>query len=87
MKKFLALILVLALVLSSMVGCGAKKEEAASTTAAEPELTVGFIYIGPANDGGFSEAHDNGRKAMEEYFKGKVKTLTAENVAERQAGC
>jgi len=84
MKKFLALILVLALVLSSMVGCGAKKEEAASTTAAKPELTVGFIYIGPASDGGFSEAQDRGRQAMVDYFKGKVATLTAENVSEEK---
>ena len=82
MKKFLALILVLALVISSLTGCGSKKDAEEPAKTAEPELTVGFIYIGPATDGGFSEAHDNGRKAMEEYFKGKVKTLYQENVAE-----
>ncbi len=84
MKKFLALILVLALVMTSLVGCGggAKEESGDTTKTDEPVLTVGFIYIGPANDGGFSEAHDNGRKAMEEYFKGKVKTIYQENVAE-----
>lgn len=81
MKKFLAVLLVLALVLTSFAGCGAKekKEPAASD---KPELTVGFIYIGPASDGGFSEAQDRGRQAMEDYFKGRVKTLTAENVPE-----
>ena len=82
MKKFLALILVLALVISSLTGCGSKKDAEEPAKTGEPELTVGFIYIGPATDGGFSEAHDNGRKAMVEYFKGKVKTLTAENIAE-----
>ncbi|HVI39598.1 MAG TPA: BMP family ABC transporter substrate-binding protein [Anaerovoracaceae bacterium] len=82
MKKLLALILVLALVMSSLVGCGGKKDAEEPAATDKPDLTVGFIYVGPATDGGFSEAHDNGRKAMEEYFKGKVKTLTAENVAE-----
>lgn len=83
MKKFLALILVLALVMSSLAGCGGKKNATDDSAKSDkPEMTVGFIYIGPKADGGFSEAHDNGRKAMEEYFKGKVKTLTAENVSE-----
>lgn len=83
MKKLLALVLGLALVMTSLVGCGGgdkKSDDSAKTS--EPEMTVGFIYIGPAHDGGFSEAHDNGRKAVEDYFKGKVKTLYAENVAE-----
>lgn len=83
MKKFLALILVLALVMSSLTGCGGGKTEGDDSQAAgEPELTVGFIYIGPKTDGGFSESHDRGRQAMEEHFGGKVKTLTAESVPE-----
>jgi len=82
MKKFLALILVLTLVMTAFVGCGGSQKDAEEPAADQPELTVGFIYIGPANDGGFSEAHDNGRKAVEEHFAGKVKTLKVENVAE-----
>lgn len=82
MKKFLAVLLVLVLAMSSMVGCGGGTEEPAAE--GEPELTVGFIYIGPATDGGFSEAQDRGRQAMEDYFEGKVATLTAENVAEEK---
>ncbi|HWQ80567.1 MAG TPA: BMP family ABC transporter substrate-binding protein [Anaerovoracaceae bacterium] len=87
MKKLLALILVLTLVMSSLVGCGggggATTEEGDDSAATgEPEITVGFIYIGPATDGGFSEAQDRGRQAMVDYFQGKVKTLTAENIAE-----
>ena len=85
MKKFLALILVLALVMSSLTGCGGgTKESDDSQTTDEPELTVGFIYIGPAHDGGFSEAQDRGRQAMEDYFKGTVKTIYMENVAEEK---
>jgi basic membrane protein A len=83
MKKFLALILVLAIVMTSLAGCGGAKDKSSDTAkTGEPELTVGFIYIGPKTDGGFSEAHDNGRVAMEEYFKGRVKTIYQENVAE-----
>lgn len=85
MKKFLALILVLALVMTSLVGCGGSKDaEEPDTAAGEPELTVGFIYIGPASDGGFSEAQDRGRQAMVDYFGGKVATLIAENVSEEK---
>lgn len=84
MKKLLTLILVLALVMTSLVGCGggAKDESKDNQTADKPELTVGFIYIGPAKDGGFSEAQDNGRQAMVDHFKGKVKTLTVDSVPE-----
>ncbi len=86
MKKFLGLILVLALVMSAFVGCGgaASESDDAAATADQAELTVGFIYIGPAHDGGFSEAQDRGRQAMEDHFQGKVKTLTAENVSEEK---
>lgn len=83
MKKFLALFLVLALVMSSLVGCGGADTEEPEGTG-EAELTVGFIYIGPATDGGFSEAHDRGKQAMEEHFGGKVSTLIAENVSEEK---
>ncbi|MBR0597498.1 BMP family ABC transporter substrate-binding protein [Sinanaerobacter chloroacetimidivorans] len=85
MKKFLAVLLVLVLAISSFTGCGGKGNDTEDPTAkGEPELTVGFIYIGPKSDGGFSEAQDRGRQAMEDYFDGKVATLTAENVPEEK---
>ena len=45
MKKLLTLILVLALVMTSLVGCGGgtKDESKDNQTADKPELTVGFI--------------------------------------------
>lgn len=82
MKRILALLMVLALVMTSLAGCGDKKDDTNSGDATEPELTVGFIYVGPAKDGGFSEAQDRGRLAMEEHFEGKVKTLKMESVKE-----
>jgi basic membrane protein A and related proteins len=53
----------------------------ASAQAAEP-LKAGFVYIGPTGDHGWTYAHDQGRKALEEQSGGKVKTTFVENVPE-----
>jgi len=71
----------------ALVGCG-KKEEAAApaaapATAAKAEpLKIAFAYIGPVGDGGWTYAHDNGRKAVEKEFGDKVVTTFVENVPE-----
>lgn len=38
--------------------------------------------MGPVGDGGWSFAHDNGRKAIEKEFGGKIKTTFVESVPE-----
>lgn len=48
---------------------------------AEP-LKIAFAYVGPVGDGGWTFAHDNGRKAVEAAFGDKVKTTYVENVPE-----
>jgi basic membrane protein A and related proteins len=48
---------------------------------AEP-LKIGFIYVGPVGDAGWTFAHDNGRKAIEAEFGDKVKTQMVETVKE-----
>jgi simple sugar transport system substrate-binding protein len=45
-------------------------------------LQIGFAYVGPVGDGGWTFAHDNGRKAIEKEFGDKVKTTFVENVPE-----
>lgn len=50
--------------------------------AAEEPFKVGFIYVGPVGDHGWSYQHDQGRKALEEKFGDKVETTFIENVAE-----
>jgi len=52
-----------------------------AASAAEP-LKVGFIYVGPVGDYGWSHGHDQGRKAVEKHFGDKVKTTFVESVAE-----
>jgi simple sugar transport system substrate-binding protein len=49
--------------------------------AAEP-LKVGFIYLGPVGDFGWTYQHDIARKACDAKFGDKIKTTYVENVAE-----
>ena len=52
-------------------------------TAASADTTkVGFIYVGPVGDGGWTYEHDQGRKAVEAAFGDKVETFYQENVPE-----
>jgi simple sugar transport system substrate-binding protein len=71
---------------AALVGCGKKEEPAApvaETAAAKTEpLKIAFTYLGPVGDGGWTFAHDNGRKAVEKEFGDKVKTTFVENVPE-----
>ena len=77
---------------AALAGCG-KKEEAKPAEApkpvasapapAKPEpLKVAFAYVGPVGDGGWTFAHDNGRKALEKEFGDKIVTSFVEKVPE-----
>ncbi|WP_414636816.1 BMP family ABC transporter substrate-binding protein [Aquabacterium sp.] len=76
---------------AALVGCGKKEEAApaapasapASAAAAKPApLKIAFAYVGPVGDGGWTFAHDNGRKALEKEFGDKIVTSFVENVPE-----
>jgi len=45
-------------------------------------LKVGFVYVGPVGDAGWTYAHDLGRKALEAKFGDKVQTTFVEKVPE-----
>ena len=77
---------------TALVGCGKKEEPTAAAPAApaaasaaapkaEP-LKIAFASVGPVGDGGWTFAHDLGRKAVEAEFGDKVKTSYIENVPE-----
>jgi simple sugar transport system substrate-binding protein len=53
----------------------------APSFAAEP-LKVGFIYVGPVGDAGWTYAHDQGRLALEKELGAKIKTTYVESVPE-----
>src|SRR3979409_1854258 len=50
-------------------------------TGAEP-LKVGFIYVSPIGDAGWTFQHDTGRKEMEKALAGKVTSKFVESVPE-----
>ena len=72
---------------AALIGCG-KKEDAPAPAAAAPAaakpapLKIAFAYVGPVGDGGWTFAHDNGRKAIEKEFGDKIKTTFVESVPE-----
>ena len=49
---------------------------------AQEPLKVGFVYVGPVGDAGWTYAHDQGRIALEKAFGPKVKTTFVESVPE-----
>jgi len=79
---------------TALVGCG-KKEEPAPAAPAAPApaaeapapakpapLKIGFAYIGPVGDGGWTFAHDQARKKVEAEFGDKIATTYVESVPE-----
>jgi basic membrane protein A len=91
MRTLLKFAALTAVASATLVGCGKKEEPApvpapapvASAPAPKPEpLKIGFAYVGPVGDGGWTFAHDNGRKALEKEFGDKIVTSFVENVPE-----
>ncbi len=64
--------------LAAVLGLGAC---ALAAEAAEP-LKIGFVYVGPVGDHGWTYQHELGRRELVEHFGDKVKTSFVENVAE-----
>jgi basic membrane protein A and related proteins len=54
----------------------------ARTTTKSAPFKAAWIYVGPHNDGGWSEAHDLGRLYVQKHLGSKVKTTFKENVPE-----
>ena len=77
-----------AVALATLAGCGKKEEAPAPAAAAAPaapaadKLKIGFLYVSPIGDGGWTYQHDLGRKAIQEKFGDKVETSFVESVPE-----
>ena len=52
------------------------------TASAADKTKVGFVYVGPIGDHGWSYEHNQGRLAVEKAFGDRVKTTYVENVSE-----
>ncbi|MEL6800334.1 MAG: BMP family ABC transporter substrate-binding protein [Pseudomonadota bacterium] len=55
---------------------------ASMATAQDDPLKVGFVYVGPVGDYGWSYEHNEGRLAVEEAFGDRVETTFVESVPE-----
>ena len=54
----------------------------ANAAWAEDPMKVGFVYVGPVGDHGWTYQHDQGRLAVEAHFGDAVETTYVENVNE-----
>ena len=87
MKRILSLVLTLVLALGLMLtGCSTSKSKSdTASNGTAKKIKVGFIYVGPVGDGGYTYAHDQGRKYLEKELGDKVETIFKESVAEDTA--
>ena len=72
---------VLAAIAAGALASTAALPAAAQGKAGEP-LKVGFVYVSPIGDAGWTFQHDTGRKEMEKALGGKVTTKFIESVPE-----
>ena len=63
---------------TAVLGFGAGSGKAAQAAA----FKAAFIYVGPHNDGGWSQAHDQGRLYVQKMLGSKIQTTYKENVPE-----
>ena len=61
---------------------GAALAISAATGSLADKTKVGFVYVGPVGDMGWSYEHDQGRKAVDAAFGDKVETFYVESVPE-----
>ncbi|WP_370161950.1 BMP family ABC transporter substrate-binding protein [Limimaricola soesokkakensis] len=65
-----------------LLGATAAAAFATGTMAQDDKTKVGFIYVGPVGDLGWTYQHDQGRLAVEEEYGDKVETVYVESVPE-----
>lgn len=76
MKKLVSLLVAVSMVAALVLtGCGSENDS--------DKMTVGFIYVGPIGDGGWTYAHDAGRLYLEDELG--VNTIYKESVEENES--
>ncbi len=65
-----------------VVAVAALAAVATSTAGSAATIKAAWIYVGPHNDGGWSQAHDRGRLYVQKKMGSAVKTTFKENVPE-----
>ncbi|MEM7318440.1 MAG: BMP family ABC transporter substrate-binding protein [Pseudomonadota bacterium] len=67
---------------TTLLATGAMALGLATAAVAQDKTKVGFVYVGPVGDGGWTYEHDKGRLAVEAEFGDKVETVFVESVPE-----
>jgi basic membrane protein A len=77
-KLALGAALLVAAAIAALLAVGTSSGSAKSTAA----FKAAWIYVGPHNDAGWSQAHDEGRQYVQKALGSKVQTTYKENVPE-----
>lgn len=80
MKRTLIVTLALLLVFGFTACDGGSSNNGKVEISAYEPLKIGFIYIGAIDDGGFTQAHNNGKIAVEQHFGSRIQTMIAEEI-------
>lgn len=81
-KPLLALFAALALVVSACGGDDASSSDTTPGGDGGATVKAAWVYVGPINDGGWTQAHNAGREAVEAELGDAVETTFKENVPE-----
>lgn len=83
-KRLLSLLLTVVMLFTlALAGCAKKNvepQESAKPQESKEDFKVGFVYVGPIGDGGWTYSHNEGRLAIEKELG--VKTYYKESVGE-----
>src|SRR5690349_9600791 len=79
--------LTLCLAAAALVFAAAPWAGSTGATHRTAQLKAAWIYVGPHNDGGWSQAHDKGRLFVHSALGSKVETTFKENVPEGPQTC
>ena len=78
----IALIATFGLVLGACSKSDSSSKGGSGASGSGEVTKAAWIYVGPANDGGWSQAHDDGRKFVQSELGNEVQTTYKENVPE-----
>ena len=84
-RSLLAIVLVAVLTLG-VAACGGDDDTTSSSDGGGSSSGVtkaAWVFVGPKNDGGWSQAHNEGRLAVEKALGSKVKTTFKETLKEK----
>ncbi|MGE8318891.1 MAG: BMP family ABC transporter substrate-binding protein [Comamonas sp.] len=89
-RTWLQMIGLSAISVAALTACGKKEEAAApaaapaaqAPAAADGKLKIGFMYVSPIGDGGWTFQHELGRKAIQAKFGDRIETSMVESVPE-----